>query len=194
MIKSKKDLNFYLQQDRIVNGYNKINIVKQILFPHPIYSFIKTLRYLEYYQNVPSLKNKILKILYKIKFRRLSLKLGFSIPTNVFGPGLSIPHYGTIVVNANAKVGSNCRLHACVNIGASGGSKKAPIIGDNVYIGPGTILFGDIEIVNNVTIGANATVNKSFNEEYCVLAGTPAKIVKRNMPNWLDFNKVFRLE
>lgn len=85
-------------------------------------------------------------------------------------------------------MGANCRLHACVNIGASGGSKKAPSIGDNVYIGPGAIIFGDIVIPDNVTIGANATVNKSFETENCVLAGTPAEIVKTNMPNWITFN------
>ena len=35
--------------------------------------------------------------------------------------------------------------------------------------------------------GANATVNKSFNESNVVVAGTPAKIVKTNVPSW---NKV----
>ena len=126
----------------------------------------------------------------KYKFKKLSIKLGFSIPINVFGPGLSIAHYGSIVINPNAKIGANCRLHVGVNIGASGGGTEAPIIGDNVYIGPGAILFGDIKIANNVTIGANATVNKSCDIEHCVLAGTPAKVVKENNPNWIEFNNV----
>ena len=140
--------------------------------------------------NTSTLKSRILRLYYKFKLRKLSIKLGFTIPTNVCGPGLSLPHYGTIIINPQAKIGSNCRLHACVNIGASAGSKLAPQIGDNVYIGPGAILFGNINITNNVTIGANATVNKDCSEEYCVLAGSPAKIVKTGMPNWLEFNKV----
>ena len=80
----------------------------------------------------------------------------------MFGPGLSIAHAGTIVVNSNAKIGANCRIHVCVNIGAdvTDGS-KAPIIGDNCYIGPGAKLFGSIILGNNVGIGANAVVNKS---------------------------------
>lgn len=39
-------------------------------------------------------------------------------------------------------------------------SDNAPIIRDNVYIGPGAKLFGKIKIGNNVAIGANAVVNK----------------------------------
>lgn len=53
-----------------------------------------------------------------------------------------------------------------------------------MYIGPGAILFGDITIADNVSIGANATVNRSFTEPNVVIAGTPAKIVKRNVPAW----------
>ena len=113
----------------------------------------------------------------KIKFKKKSIKLGFTIPENVFGPGLSIPHYGTIVVNANAKVGANCRIHVCTNIGASGGSSMAPIIGDNVYIGPGAKIYGNVVIGNNNAIAANATVNKSFEEEGVLIGGVPSKII-----------------
>ena len=120
----------------------------------------------------------------------MGIKLGFYIPANVFGPGLSLPHYGTIVVSKYAKIGCNCRLHVCTNIGASAGNKGAPVIGDNVYIGPGAILFGEINIADNITIGANTTVNKSFNTSNVVLAGSPAKVVKENYDNWVNFNKV----
>lgn len=60
-----------------------------------------------------------------------------------------------------------------------GGGKNVPIIGDNVYIGPGAILFGDIRIGDNVMIGANSTVTKSFEESNIVIAGSPAKIIKK---------------
>jgi serine O-acetyltransferase len=121
-------------------------------------------------------------LLAKYKFKKTSIKLGYSVPINVFGPGLSIPHYGTIVVNPNVKVGANCRLHVGVNIGASGGADQVPTIGDNVYIGPGAIIFGNITIGNNVSIGANSTVTKSFGDNV-VIAGSPAKIIKSNEDN-----------
>lgn len=187
MIKSKEDLKRYLNEDRksllMQNGGGK-----RLLFANPIESYQKTLRFLEYYTNCKSFCRRLFWLYYKIKFRHLSLKLGFSIPINVIDEGLSIAHYGTIVISPLAKIGKNCRIHACVNIGASAGENKAPLIGDNVYIGPGALLFGDIKVANNITIAANATVNKSFSEPNVVLAGVPAKIVKRDYPDWTIFN------
>lgn len=103
----------------------------------------------------------------------------------MFGPGLSLPHKGNIIVNSQTKIGENCRIHVGVNIGAH--HDKAPRIGNNVYIGPDAIIFDDIEIADNVSIGANATVNKSFTEltnPNVVIAGTPAKVVKTDVESW----------
>lgn len=105
----------------------------------------------------------------------MSLRLGFTIPLNVFGPGLSIAHRGTIVINKDTRVGENCRIHACTNIGSGKGSVSAPQIGNNVYIGPGAKIFGDIVIADNIAIGANSVVNKSFYEKGISIAGIPAK-------------------
>jgi serine O-acetyltransferase len=52
-------------------------------------------------------------------------RLGFSIPENIADEGLQLQHYVTIVINANARLGKHCRLHVCINIGVSGGSKLA---------------------------------------------------------------------
>lgn len=198
MIASKRDYRFYLEQDRKALGVKKttglLQRVKAIVAPHPIWKWERLLRRLEYLKNVEmKSKNPVRKIMggvtcavCKMKFRRKSIRLGFSISPNCFGPGLSIAHYGTIIVNEAARIGANCRLHACVNIGASGGSAKAPVIGDNVYIGPSAVIFGDIKIANNVTIGANATINKSCETENVILAGTPAKVVKEKVPNWIE--------
>lgn len=196
MILSRKELKYYINQDLKALSVNKgklLGRIKWILFPNPIAKFEICLRKLEYYENVGSkhsLWGKLMWLYYKKRHSKLGIKLGLTIPPNCFGPGLSIPHYGNIVVNGRARIGRNCRLHSGVNIGASAGRKEAPQLGDNVYIGPGAILFGDIKIASNVTIGANATVNRSCEEEYVVLAGTPAKIVKREMLNWLTFNNV----
>lgn len=108
------------------------------------------------------------------------MKLGFSIPINVFGPGLSIPHYGTIVVNKATQVGKNCRLHEGVNIGATNGSAAAPKIGDNVFIGSGAKIIGDISIADDVAIGANAVVVTSITEKGVTYGGVPAKKISSN--------------
>lgn len=181
MILNKNDYLKYLEQDAIalkIDNKGLFNNFKNLFFPDLIWKFQKLLRKVEYYQNC---KNKgLYKIYYfylKYKFRNRSLKMGFSIPPNVFGPGLAIAHYGTIVINSNTKVGANCRIHVCVNIGATGGQEEAPQLGDNVYIAPGAKIFGNITIPSNTAIGANAVVNKSFNEENTVIAGIPAKVI-----------------
>ena len=183
MIKSKSDYKFYLKEDKKAHGIKKpktlLDKIFNILSPNSILKFQKTLRKSEYYKN--SKKNIFSKFYYyyiRFLLKKRSVKLGFTIPENVFGSGLSIVHYGTIVINVNAKIGNNCRIHACTNIGASGGSKKAPVLGNNVYIGPGAKIYGDIKIANNVAIGANAVVNKSFEEENILLAGNPAVKIK----------------
>lgn len=183
MILSNEDYLHYLEEDRIALGRNKLGLFQKLcrlISPDYIWNFQRLLRKVEYYKNVKNngFVNRLTYIFLRLKYKKLSIKLGFSIPENVFGPGLAIIHYGTIVVNENAKVGANCRIHVGTNIGASGGSNKAPQIGDNVYIAPGAKIFGDIKIPNNSAIGANSVVTKSFEEEGMMIAGIPAKIIK----------------
>lgn len=157
--------NLLLSYFHLALGSNKIGL------------FLFLLRLCEYLAQ----KRGIVRILYlALKYQkwRLGMRLGFTIPEGVFGSGLQIPHYGTIIVNANARVGRNCRLHACTNIGASGGSGKAPQIGDNVYIAPGVKIYGDITIANNTTFAANAAVGESILEEGYLVGGVPAKVIK----------------
>lgn len=192
MIKTYKEYIECIQADALVNSRTlKMDFkrkIKEFFFPDLIWTFIRSLRKTEYLKNQNGLIYKILFLFSYHKYRKLSYKLGFSIPLNVFGPGISIPHYGTIVVNSNTRVGRNCRIHASVNIGASGGTNKAPFIGDNVYIGPGSILFGEIFIADNITIAANATVYRTFVNRNCTIGGTPAIVLKENTTTWWEKN------
>lgn len=180
MIKTKSELAYFLEADRIALGRRKKDLLTKItnfFSPDYVWMFQIALRELEYMHN--NNKSIFVKYLTLRKFNKLSIKLGFSIPINVFGPGLSIAHYGTIIINTGAKIGANCRLHACVNIGTEAGfADKAPTIGNYVYIGPGAKIFGDITIADGVMIGANSVVNKTFNEPNIIIAGVPAKKIK----------------
>lgn len=106
-------------------------------------------------------------------------RTGWDIPPNVAGPGLCVVHRGTVVISPYSKIGRNCRIHACVNIGAWGGRESAPRIGDGCYIGPGAKLFGAVEIADDVVIGANAVVNKDVRQRGATVAGVPARIIKQ---------------
>lgn len=173
MIKSKNDYKRYLAADK--TSLDRQNSIRSFLFDD-IWRFQRTLRKLEYLTNCKV--NNAYRIYALLSYRRQSIRLGFTIPINVFGPGLSIAHYGTIIVNDGANVGANCRLHACTNIGTEAGkSNDAPTIGNNCYIGPGAKIFGNISLGDNVVVGANAVVNKSFEHNDITIGGVPAKVL-----------------
>jgi len=175
MITSKEEYKYYVAADLKANNYKTWKFRYRFL---PGYSLIhahKLLREVEYLQNCgKGIISKFLLRYKRIRFQQVTIKLGLTIHPNVFGPGLSIAHFGSVVTNANTIIGKNCRIHSGTNIGEGGG--KTPIIGDNVYIGPGAKIFGGITIGDNVAIGANAVVNKDVPSNVTV-GGIPAKII-----------------
>jgi serine O-acetyltransferase len=118
-------------------------------------------------------------------FRRLSLRLGFSISLNALGPGVSLPHYGPLMIHQDACIGRNCRIHIGTVIAGSAVIMNpdevpefdAPIIGDNVYFGPGVKMSGPLIIGSDCVIGTNSVVTRSFPMSGVTIAGYPAKIV-----------------
>lgn len=54
-------------------------------------------------------------------------------------------------------------------------------IGDNVFIGAYAVITPGISIANNVVIAAGSIVTKSINESNCIVAGNPAKVIKRDV-------------
>lgn len=179
MIRSKEDYYFYIKADRISSRLEN----KRVLIPYvdTIYRFQKLMRLTEYYMNCrKDILGRILTVFLKFLYLRKSQKLGFSIGLNVFGPGLSIAHYGQITVNQNAKIGKNCRIHEGVTIGATNGNSEAATIGDNVFIASGAKIIGNIRIANDVAIGANAVVVKDILEPGITVGGVPAKKISDN--------------
>jgi serine O-acetyltransferase len=170
MIRNRSDLNAYLEADRIALA--SPSGISARLF-NQVWRYERCLRRLEYRLNTGA--NPLLLLAARLRHRRLGRQLGFSIPPNVFGPGLSIAHYGTIVVNPGAKIGANCRIHVGVNIGIAAGQDEAPTLGHDCYVGPGAKLFGAIEIGPYTAIGANAVVNRSFPDGHMTLGGIPAR-------------------
>ena len=73
-------------------------------------------------------------------------------------------------------VGENLWVNQNVTIGHQG--KGHPTIGDNVRIGSGAVLLGDIKIGNNVNIGANAIVVEDVPDN-CTVCSPKAKIIKQ---------------
>lgn len=188
MIQSREELRYYIECDLRSLGCYPLTLRMKLggIFCPAIWKFQIRLRKLEYLQNCKkrNLFEKLIFYAKYINFKRYGYHLGFTVPLNVFGPGLCLCHVGTIIINEYVKAGSNCRIHAGVNIGnlAPLGEghvpDNVPTIGNNVYIGPGAKLYGKITIGDNVAIGANAVVNKDV-PEHVTVAGVPAKIVSQ---------------
>lgn len=171
MIENKADLKRYLEEDK-----KSLHIEKKrpAFIGDEIWKFQILLRRYEYYLNTKGgLLHFMAKQLYHLRFHNFSIKLGLSIPPNVFEEGLAIVHFGAIVINKNARVGRNCRILECVNIGAVHAG-LSPKIGNNVFVGTGAKILGNITIASNTTIGAGAIVVKDILEENTTWVGVPA--------------------
>ncbi len=113
-----------------------------------------------------------------MKYRNLGFKLGFSIGVNSVGYGVVIPHYGTIVVNPECRIGNFAVFHTCTCIG---GNNKT--IGDNFYLGTGSQVMKPLTLGDNVQVAAHSLCNKSFGDGV-LLAGSPAAVVKSGLRPW----------
>lgn len=174
MIDSKATYKRYLAQDQL--ALNRQQDKRPKFFADEIWKFEILLRKVEYDINCRrGLSALIVGKYHKFWFHRLSVKLGFTIPPNVFREGLSIPHYGMIVVHGAARVGKNCRLQEGVTIGATDGSHEAAVIGDNCYFGSGAKVIGAVTIADDVAVGAGAVVTRDITEAGTTWAGVPAK-------------------
>lgn len=176
MIKSKEDLAFYLEEDKKAYHKAKTNgirgFIASIIYNDYNYDYIKNLRKWEYYLNMGG----VLQYYYAWRCEWLKKKCGIDLQPNVAGPGLHIVH-GKVVINVYAKIGCNCKILSDVTIGISGrkDATEAPIIGNNVYIGTGARILGNVSIADNVVIGANAVVTKSIIEQGITVGGIPAR-------------------
>ena len=88
-------------------------------------------------------------------------------------------------MSGRVKVGQDCRLHMNTALVAGGTTKGVPTLGNNVVVGYGAVVLGDVRIADYVAIGANAVVNKDCLEENVTIAGVPAKVISHNgSGNW----------
>lgn len=99
----------------------------------------------------------------------------FLAPPNITAHGIN-----GIVIAGGATIGRNVTIFHQVTIGRSRG--KAPVIGDNVFIGPGAKIFGGIRVGNNVKIGANCVVFQDVPDNSTVVLDKP-RIIEHTQPS-----------
>lgn len=123
---------------------------------------------------------KPISLLYKFFYKFVQIITGIELPCEVIvGPGFVIDHFGGIVISGYARFGANCRIRNGVVVGLKNITDPcAPQIGNNVDIGAGAKLLGNIIIGNNVAIGANAVVMCNVPDNH-IAVGVPAVIKPR---------------
>ena len=182
MISNKKELKFYILADKIMNGINPNPSIghrlKNLFYPNKISKFLMLLRKCQYYSDLRG--GRALFIYYRMRFAKISRDLGFSIGYKVFGYGLVIPHYGTIVVGGSNRIGNYCVLHTSTCITDNGKT-----IGNGLYVATGAKIIRKVVLGDNVSIAANSVVNNDFPDGNCLLAGMPA-IKKADTIPWFE--------
>lgn len=151
-------------------------VANLVLYPGFTYSFwMRTCAYLKHH----SVPRFLLFPFAWLILRHYEYKYGISISYRTrIGSGLYIGHFGGIVVNQNAIIGKNCNISHQVTLGkANRGVRKGyPVIKDNVYIGPGAKIVGNVCVGNNVAIGANCVVTDDVPDN-SVIVGIPGKVI-----------------
>jgi serine O-acetyltransferase len=102
-------------------------------------------------------------------------------PAAQIGEGLFIDHGMGVVIGETAIVGNNVLLYQGVTLGGTGKEtgKRHPTLGDNVVVGAGAKILGNITIGSNSYIGANAVVLKSVPPNTTVV-GVPGHVTKQD--------------
>lgn len=179
MITNRQDLKDFLSEDLKRYNNEKPTIKDWILKNEKwyIWQYIKTLRHLEFHLNN---KHKLRYLYWFFRYKRMCYDLKIDIKPNNLGPGIRIMHIGSLIrIKKNCIIGKNCTILPGTVIGNKhlNNDNSWVHIGDNCYIGLGVKIFGEINIGNNVTIGANAVVTKDIPDN-AIVAGVPAKIIK----------------
>jgi serine O-acetyltransferase len=161
-----RDLNEYLKKDPSSN--RKLGI---ILFNTAFHGlvFYRVYHFFHKYKIYPIsyLLYMISKILYSMDIH----------PAARLEPGIVIDHGIGIVIGSTATVKKGTLIYHQVTLGAKHikKGKRHPDIGENVIIGAGSKVLGDIIIGDNSVIAANSVVLRDVPSN-CLVAGAPAKI------------------
>lgn len=100
------------------------------------------------------------------------------MPESEIGVGAHFAHRGLgVVINQGCIIGNNVKIGAHVVVGGRNGNPVVPKIGNNVEIGTGAILLGDIVVGDNVVIGAGTVLLTSIPDN-AVVVGNPGRVIK----------------
>lgn len=132
---------------------------------------------------------KLISYYYKFKYNKICLRNNSFIPISAqIGDNIVFPHgLAGIFISQKAIIGDNCVVFHQVTIGSNNlkdsNGYGAPIIGNNVYIGAGAKIIGNVKIGDNVRIGANAVIVNDIPANATVVLDNPRIILHEKSKN-----------
>lgn len=183
---NKKELNEIIKEDKEIyfGKFSFKNIFKRLTkYPYcEIGKYVILCRKAGYYtNNRKGLWNWVLCVYYTRKKNKMGQKVNIEFGPNEFGRRLRIYH-GNVVVNGYCHIGDDCSLYGSNCIGNKGVGydlKDVPQIGNNVSIGVGTKVIGNIKINDGISISSVSLVNKNLEESNSLYAGIPVRFIKK---------------
>lgn len=189
MINTKAELKKLIADEMTVYGLSKTNIAEKRFRHHKNYMIFMAVRSLRVYEyrctKRDMCKNPLLRKLYafmvKLADRKRNIcceKVDVELSPFMIGKNVRICHDNVVIFG---NIGENCVFHGNNVVGnkRTGASTEIPKIGNNVDIGFGAMIIGDVTIADNCVIGAGAVVTKSCEKEGSVLVGVPAKVIEK---------------
>jgi serine acetyltransferase len=128
------------------------------------------------YRLAHAARHRLVRRLFQHLYARASARSGVEILTPSLGGGVIMPHHGRTIINA-VHIGRNFYVLHGVSIG-NDYRTGLPTIGDNVFVGVGSIVLGRITIGDNAVIGAGSVVLRDVPAN-SLAAGNPARVIKR---------------
>lgn len=122
----------------------------------------------------------------KLKCNMITKKYAASIGVNRKVNRFTTPHgLAGIHISTGATVGTGCTIFQHVVIGSNtlmdSKSHGFPVVGNDVYIGAGAMIIGNVRVGNNVRIGANCIVTRDVPDN-CLVVGPAAVVIPRSEP------------
>ena len=120
----------------------------------------------------------------------VSLVVGIELPvTAVVGPRLRLYHPHSIVLSPHCTMGSDCHLRQGVTVGnrvdRMGNEVGVARVGNDVELGAGCVVIGDVDVGDHARIGALAIVLHSV-PEWAVVVGNPGRVIRIDTPSPVD--------
>jgi len=172
---------FYMREDRILGpkrpAWLWATLRNQGLQAQLVFRFGKWLSEVDPQVPGARLALGVLKVAYALAHRLVEITTGISIAEGAeIGPGLYIPHFGGVIIGT-VVIGSNCTVANGAHVAPqrTRGSSGCPRLGDRVFLGPGSKVFGDLSIGDDVAVGANAVVTTTVPAR-AVVVGAPARV------------------